>query len=150
MTTSDLLREAAQARLGREIAAVLSAGAQDLPHDISERLRVSRLHAMQIYHQQHRLSVQAAHIQSGTASLSLSGDHLSWWNRLAAALPALLLVLGLFGISEAHDQSRAKELAAVDVALLTDALPPSAYTDPGFIRFVKLHEGDIDPVIVTQ
>jgi len=29
------------------------------------------------------------------------------------------------------------ELAEVDVALLTDVLPPAAFADPGFIEFLK-------------
>ena len=29
------------------------------------------------------------------------------------------------------------ELAEVDAALLTDALPPAAYADPGFLQFLK-------------
>ena len=34
--------------------------------------------------------------------------------------------------------NRANELAAeVDAALLTDDLPPAAYTDPGFAQFLK-------------
>ena len=150
MTTPNYSRDAAEARLGHEIATLLTAGTDVLPHDISERLRVSRLNAVEKLRQQHRLNTQVAQVQSGAATLSLSGDHLHWWNRLAAALPALLLIVGLFGISEAHDQSRAQELAAVDAALLTDALPPSAYTDPGFIRFVKMQEEEHLPVIAAQ
>ena len=29
------------------------------------------------------------------------------------------------------------EIAATDAALLTDELPPDAYTDPGFAQFLK-------------
>jgi hypothetical protein len=36
-----------------------------------------------------------------------------------------------------QDQYRADELADVDVELLTDELPPAAYTDPGFIEFLR-------------
>jgi uncharacterized lipoprotein len=150
MTTHHHSREAAEARLGHEIATIMTAQTEDLPHDISERLRIARLNAVEKLRQQHRLNVQVHQAHSGAASLSLSGDHLHWWNRLAAALPVLLLVVGLFGISEVHDQSRAQELAAVDAALLTDALPPAAYTDPGFIRFVKMQEEEALPAMLAQ
>ena len=36
------------------------------------------------------------------------------------------------------DEYRANEIAEVDAALLTDDLPPTAYTDPGFVHFLKL------------
>lgn len=150
MTTPNYSRDAAEARLGHEIAAFLTAGTEDLPHDISERLRISRLNAVEKLRQQNRLNVQINQAHSSAATLSLSGDHLHWWNRLAAALPVLLLVVGLFGISEVHDQSRAQELAAVDAALLTDALPPAAYSDPGFIRYVKMQEEETLPALSAQ
>ena len=150
MTSPNYSRDAAEARLGHEIAALLTAGAEDLPHEISERLRISRQNAIEKLRQQNLLSAQVNQSRSSAATLSLSGDHLHWWNRLAAALPVLLLVVGLFGISEVHDQSRARELAAVDAALLTDALPPAAYSDPGFIRYVKMHEYEALPATLAQ
>jgi len=48
------------------------------------------------------------------------------------------LVVGLVTIKHLQDERRALELADIDTALLTDDLPPSAYTDPGFMRFLKL------------
>ena len=49
----------------------------------------------------------------------------------------MALVLGLFVIHSLHNDWRADELASVDTALLIDELPPSAYTDPGFLRFIR-------------
>ena len=37
----------------------------------------------------------------------------------------------------AQDEATAAEIAAVDAALLTDDLPPAAYTDPGFVQYLK-------------
>ena len=53
-------------------------------------------------------------------------------------LPLLTLVVGLITIKHFQDERRAREVADVDTALLTDDLPPSAYTDPGFLRFLKM------------
>jgi hypothetical protein len=36
------------------------------------------------------------------------------------------------------NDNRAKELAEIDAAILTDDLPPAAYTDPGFAQFLKI------------
>jgi hypothetical protein len=52
--------------------------------------------------------------------------------------PIALLLVGLFTINMVLDEYRAKEVAEVDAALLTDDLPPTAYTDPGFVHFLKL------------
>jgi hypothetical protein len=50
----------------------------------------------------------------------------------------VLLVVGLLTINVVLDEYRANEVAEVDSALLTDDLPPTAYTDPGFVQFLKL------------
>jgi hypothetical protein len=50
----------------------------------------------------------------------------------------VLLVVGLLTINMVLDEFRANEVAEVDAALLTDDLPPVAYTDPGFVHFLKL------------
>ena len=58
-----------------------------------------------------------------------------------AALPLLALVAGLIAISVIQNDNRANELAEIDAALLTDDLPPTAYTDPGFAQFLKSNAG---------
>lgn len=118
-------------RFGRRVAARLSAGSRELPHDISERLRVARLQAVAQRKQEARPSTVA--VSSGPA-LALGGG---WFNRIASALPLVALAAGLVAISVVQDDRRANELAEVDAALLTDELPPAAYTDPGFAQFLK-------------
>lgn len=140
MTTLSTTAQAHETYVGHHIARLLSTTSASLPNEIHERLRVSRLHAMQAYRAQQRpkaLPIQNL-VRASRAAMA-SGAQFAWWHRLATALPVLLLVIGLFGISEAHDYSKALESAATDVALLTDELPPDAYSDPGFIRFVKMH-----------
>ena len=56
------------------------------------------------------------------------------------ALALCLLVVGMLGISEIQNELRARELAQVDLALLLDDLPPAAFSDPGFIQFLKSEE----------
>jgi hypothetical protein len=43
----------------------------------------------------------------------------------------------LVGIGALQDQERAFELAEVDAEILTSELPPTAFTDPGFLQFLK-------------
>jgi hypothetical protein len=125
---------------GLRLAARLSAGANDLPHDISERLRVARQQAIAnrkvIRVNQTRT---ASHLirQGATASLSFKDEGLNLWSRMASALPLITLVAGLVAIHMIQNDNRANEVAEVDAALLTDDLPPSAYIDPGFVQYLK-------------
>jgi hypothetical protein len=49
----------------------------------------------------------------------------------------------LFAIYTVQNDWRADELASVDTALLTDELPPTAFTDPGFLKFVRTSSSDL-------
>lgn len=121
-------------RFGQRVAARLSEGAGSLPHDITERLRVARQQALA------RRKVPLAQPVYGVAwagAGALGGERPGLLGRLAAALPLILLAAGLVTISGLQSERRAKEVAEVDAALLTDALPPSAYTDPGFLEYLK-------------
>jgi hypothetical protein len=47
------------------------------------------------------------------------------------------LLFGLASIHVIQNDFRANEIAQIDAELLTDDLPPNAYTDPGFLIFLK-------------
>ena len=126
---------ARQDQFGRRIAARLDAGADELPHDITERLRAARVQALA----RRQVGLQVAQSVSATAGqATLSGDeHVSLWRRLASVLPLLALAAGLVTIHVIQNERRASEVAEVDAAILTDELPPAAYADPGFVQFLK-------------
>ena len=88
----DAIRQ--QDRFGRQIAARLTLGTAELPYEISERLRAARAQAMA--RRKKLVSVQTAPSTlsngSGTATLGSGDDGVSWWNRIASALPLLELV----------------------------------------------------------
>jgi hypothetical protein len=75
------------------------------------------------------------------ATLSMGGgfgdDDFGLWARITSALPLIALMIGLVGIHLFHNERRANEIAEIDAALLSDDLPPAAYTDPGFVQFLK-------------
>ena len=129
--------DALQNRIGRQVAAHLSAGASDLPYDISERLRAARTQALA--HRKRPVMVTRPVVVAAGGSAVLGSDDAGWglWGRLAAALPVMALVVGMVVINVVQDDNRANELAEIDVALLTDDLPPSAYADPGFLQFLR-------------
>jgi hypothetical protein len=125
--------ESADERYARRLTARLSAGTNDLPHDVAERLRVA--HTQAVAHRR-RPTRQAATLgTSGGAALLGLGQ--VWWTRLGAVIPLVALVAGLMAISIVQDDDRTSELADVDSALLADDLPPTAYADPGFAQFLK-------------
>lgn len=131
----------AQDRLGLLISARLSDAADNLPYDISERLRAARVQAMGKRKLAISRTATSMATSAGGTTLTLGDEHLSWWERLGAAIPLLVLVIGLIAINVVQNDNRANELAEIDAALLTDDLPPAAYADPGFTQFLKVRSG---------
>ncbi len=128
-----------QDRFALKATSYLSTGATDLPYDVSERLRAARVQAVA---KRKIASTQTAgsifNIGGGSAALSWgSSDGLSWWGRIGSVVPLVALVVGLLTINSVQNDNRAQEVAEVDAALLTDALPPAAFSDPGFVQFLK-------------
>jgi hypothetical protein len=68
----------------------------------------------------------------------------SWGWRMAAVLPAVALVAGLWGIQHYARQEQVEAATDVDMQLLTDDLPPDAYADPGFEEFLSR---DVGPAV---
>jgi len=138
MTTTYPIQDQAADRFGRKVAARLAAGMADVPYEVTERLRAARVQALV-----HRKRVAQAHVaphvilNGGAATLGFGDEGLSLWNRIASALPLLVLAAGLVLIYDVQTEQRASEIAEVDAALLTDDLPPAAYADPGFVQFLK-------------
>ncbi|WHZ11935.1 MAG: hypothetical protein OJF60_002375 [Burkholderiaceae bacterium] len=126
-----------QDRFGRQIAARLSDGALELPHEVAERLRAARVRAVALRRVAKPQTAATVVAVGSAAALSFGEERLGFWSRLAAALPLVALVIGLVAINVVETDNRTVEVAAVDTALLTDKLPPDAYTDPGFLQFLK-------------
>ena len=138
MTNTDESRmDALQQRFAQQVAARLSESAAELPYDISERLRAARAQAVAKRKVTSLRTAASSSTQGGAAAMTLGDEETGWLNRLASVLPLLALVAGLLVIQFVQDDARVKELAEVDAALLTDDLPTAAYTDPGFIEFLK-------------
>ena len=133
--------EATAERFALRVTARLSSGTEALPYDISERLRASRMQALakrKVTVPVRRTAPAAVVVNAGsTATLGRGGEGGGWWNALVSAVPLLALVVGLVVINIAQDESAANDVAEVDAALLTDDLPPAAYSDPGFVQFLK-------------
>ncbi len=123
-----------EARFGLRVASALNQQSRAAPHDISERLRHSRELALE--------RARATRRSQGTVAVSQRGVGVlarrpSWLLGLGSIMPLLLLLAGLVLIDEWEDRSQVLAAADVDSALLADELPPGAYTDAGFIEFLR-------------
>ena len=127
-----------QDRFALKAVAYLSTGTANLPHDISERLRAARAQAV--------FKRKIAKIQTAGSAINMGGsaamtwgstDGMGWWGRIGSVMPLIALVVGMLAINSVQNDNRAQELAEVDAALLTDDLPPAAFSDPGFVQFLR-------------
>lgn len=129
---------ALEARLAARLAGSLTAHTQTVPHDITERLRVAREQAVQ----RARLVRETASGVPQVAGFSTAGTAVlagfaAWRQRFALGLPLVVMVVGLVAIDRYTVRERVLAAADIDTQLLSDTLPPSAYSDPGFAEFLR-------------
>lgn len=130
-TDVDVLR----ARIAARITAGLTERAEDLPHDLTERLRVAREQALVRARAVRRQAAAESVVALAGGAAARSGP--PWWQRLAIVLPLVMLVAGLVLIREHDLREQVMAAADIDSVLLADDLPPDAYSDPGFAEFLK-------------
>lgn len=135
-------REDRENRFGRAIAMRLSDTTNHLPNDIVERLKAARVQAVAKRKVARFQLVSGVNVTNGSASLHGNDPDGTLWNRFAALLSLLTLIVGLLTIASFQDQKWLDDVAAVDVELLADDLPPDAYTDPGFLHFLRVNPRD--------
>jgi Protein of unknown function (DUF3619) len=126
-----------QDAFARKVVSHLTKAADDLPHDISERLKAARSQALAKRRVVVTVVAKEAAVSGNTLVLHGGSDRQGLWGWLGSVLPLVALVAGLMAIAVIQDDLRASEIAAVDAELLTDELPPAAYTDPGFLQFLR-------------
>lgn len=144
----------------RKLTAHLTEAEQHLPYVVTERLRAAREQAIDL---RKRSSAPLRQVQAagGTSSMGVQADgtltlgqHMGdpsstgtplWLRRLLTALPLAALALGLAFIGVEQDTRATVDVADVDAALLTSALPPAAYTDPGFLQFLQTSHANTTP-----
>ena len=121
----------AELQFAARVTALLTAGTEALPHDVTERLRFARERALD--------GVRARRVDAapGSAGAARSAGIGVWWRRAAAALPLLLLVAGLVGIDQWSTREQVLAAAEIDAQLLGDDLPTDAYRDPGFAEYLR-------------
>ncbi len=127
-----------ESRLAARLASALTLRSEALPHDVNERLRVARSQALG--------RARLARLQTGggatvvgtsAGGAATMGGMASWWQRAASVMPLVLLVLGILMIDNHTLREQVVAAAEIDALLLSDALPPAAYSDPGFGEFLR-------------
>ena len=129
--------DALQSRFALRVASLLTERAAGLGPDLTERLRFAREQAL-VRARAARSAGASTTVgvsRGGAAMLGLAGS--GWWLKLASVLPVFALAAGLFLIQRLQDNAQISTAAEVDAALLADDLPPRAYSDAGFVEFLK-------------
>ena len=140
----DILSTTEADQFGLTAASLLRQGTQSLPAGIKDRLYAARLKALSVKKPEKVRIVQ--HVLASSSGSWSSGSR-SFWDNVGWLAPLAVLVFGLIGIAQWQQDSRINDIAELDVALLTDDVPPDAYADSGFLGFLKngpLSESDQD------
>jgi hypothetical protein len=130
----EILSPAQADQFGLAAADLLRQGSQSLPAGIKDRLYAARLKAISVKKPE-KLRVQQ-HVLANFGG-NWSSSSRSLWDNVGWIAPLIVLVFGLIGIAQWQQDSRINDIAELDVALLTDDVPPDAYADSGFMGFLK-------------
>ncbi len=127
-----------QSQFALRVTARLNESTESLAPEISERLRFARETALQRLRAMRAASASApTTVATNGAALIFGGWATSWGVKLASFLPLIALVGGLVLIQHTQTQSQISVAAEIDADLLADDLPPRAYSDAGFLEFLK-------------
>jgi len=142
--------EARVTRFGLRAAAALTEHSAQMPHDVTERLRFAREQALGMARAARAARPAVARstplVQlgrsltlagAGSGSGGLGGGEGSGWFKWASVVPLALLLAGLLLVQRGQLHEQILATAEVDTALLSDHLPPTAFSDPGFAEFLR-------------
>jgi type II secretory pathway component PulL len=132
--------DALQNRFALRVASRLNEASADLPADVETRLRFAREQALARAMAARAPAASAAPATSllaaGRAAVLGSGG-VPRWMKLASFMPLVVLLVGLSLIQQWHQSNQVSAAAEIDAELLSDAVPPDAYSDAGFVEFLK-------------
>ena len=126
-------------QIGSAVRECLDSSTAQLPSRVTDRLYLARLAAMAA--RKHEFIPQLERVLRPQLALNQGGNRSqpsSNWSRLSWFAPFIVLAMGLLAIAEWQQDARINDIAAVDIALLSDDVPPDAYMDSGFLAFLKL------------
>jgi hypothetical protein len=118
---------------------VLDINVDNLPRAVTERLASAREVALS--HKKRNVSTEIIACSTLGATVTdraynFFNKSLSWLRRLSVAAPLLIGVMLFVSLYQYEQKRRIVETADIDVAVLADELPLSAYLDHGFNAYL--------------
>ena len=134
----DTARRAAEAHAAQQFAHLLLDGQQArVTPAHSDRLEIARARALARARTAEVLAAPALALRPVGVHLPGASDGPGWFARFGALVSAALLVVGLVALQHFQNERLVRSTADIDTALLLDDLPPAAYADPGFARYLQ-------------
>jgi hypothetical protein len=140
-TEIDSKQELQVALLTRDL---LNEGAAELPAHIANRLENARKLALAAKLEERKPFWSHNWVREGFKNSGSTGS--DWRNRAWGAFgaaPIFALAFGIVLISNWQEDERIIDIAKVDSAILVDAVPPNAYKDDGFVRYMITNGKDL-------
>ena len=123
---------------------LLNEGAADLPAHVANRLENARKLALAAKLEERKPFLSHNWVREGFKNSNSTGS--DWRNRAWGAFgaaPIFALAFGIVLISNWQEDERILDIAKVDSAILVDAVPPNAYKDDGFVRYLITNGKDL-------
>jgi hypothetical protein len=123
---------------------LLNEGAADLPARITNRLENARKLALAAKLEERKPFWSHNWVREGFKNSNSTGS--DWRNRAWGAFgaaPIFALAFGIVLISNWQQDERILDIAKVDSAILVDVVPPHAYKDDGFVRYLITNGKDL-------
>ena len=131
-----------ETRVGHLARDLLNQSSQNLSPAISERLALARKAALARKKPEKNLGWITQWSIPGLGGDFSENLSSKLWDTFGAA-PIVALFLGLAVIVNWQQDERIRDIAEVDSAILTDVVPPEAYNDDGFIRYLTTGGKDL-------
>ncbi len=123
---------------------LLNEAAAELPAHIKNRLENARKLAVAAKLEERKPFWSHNWVREGFKNSNSTGS--DWRNRAWGAFgaaPILALAFGIVLVSKWQQDERILEIAKVDSAILVDVVPPHAYKDDGFVRYLITNGKDL-------
>lgn len=136
---NEMQQDVAQNHFERLVVKSLDQNLESLPTHINQRLEqarslaISKKKSNKSYIWNFSLNF-AGHTNTSKGSHNPQSN---WWRNIGNILPIIVLLIALVGIAQWQQDARIDDIADIDAALLSDEVPPDAYTDNGFWIFLK-------------
>ncbi len=125
----------------------LNESAANLPSHISQRLANARKIALAAHVEQKQSAWSLGWLKFNPRESVNTGNHFGNWRDRAwgafGAAPILALAFGIVIISNWQQDERIRDIAKVDSAILVDVVPPHAYKDDGYVRYLITNGKDL-------